>query len=375
MYKKFYGLKEKPFNLTPDPAYFYFSGTHKSAYSYLKYAIAENKGFVVITGDIGSGKTTLIKYMLRHIDRSVNVGLIANTNVRPESLLRVICREFELNVDRIGISDLHEVFYGFLLKEYAHNKRVVLIIDEAQNLTRNSLEEIRMLSNLESDKNHLLQVILVGQPGLKDMFNRRAMEQFTQRISVTYHLRCLTMNETRRYINFRLQKAGAGNGSIFKPKAIDEIYRYSGGIPRVINILCDTALLYGYSEGVKELDDKMIKEVIADRKKSGIYGILKDEQGEKRPEGVQEEKTVRTGLESMISVLDDRMEDLENRLAKIDQSLEIIARRDEIALELMKVLKESIKRRIIMYRIYREVDALNENKIMKWWRSWFRKKS
>jgi len=369
MYESFYNLKEKPFNLPPDPDYFYLSETHKNAYSHLEYAISENKGFVVITGEIGSGKTTLIKYLLKNVGMDVNVGLVNNTHLFPGHMLKLICKEFELNVNKVGMFELQESFYGFLLNEYAHRKRVVLIIDEAQNLTSESLEEIRMLSNLESEKTHLLQIILIGQPGLKDNLKMKGLEQFTQRVTVTYHLGRLSIKEAVNYIDFRMNRAGAQNGSIFRPEAVEAVYKYSRGIPRVINILCDTALLYGFAEGHKEIDEKLIISIINDRKRSGIYDVNKETPGDKEFLSIQAQKPVRTEMETRMALIETRLNIIEGQLIKFNQNMEIISRKDGLALEMMKMLKENIKRRMAMAKTWETGNPLKEKKPVKRWRS------
>jgi general secretion pathway protein A len=164
MYESFYGFKEKPFSLTPDPDYLYMSPGHENAYTHLEYAIQESKGFVVVTGEVGSGKTTLINYLLRKIPQAIHVGIINNTFVQPPELLRMICNEFDIEIEDAEKTVLLTRFYNYLLEQYTKRERVILIIDEAQNLPERSLEEIRMLSNLESEKHHLIQMILVGQP-------------------------------------------------------------------------------------------------------------------------------------------------------------------------------------------------------------------
>jgi general secretion pathway protein A len=384
MYEAFYGLNEKPFNLTPDPAFFYFSQTHKSAYSHLKYAVSENKGFVVITGEIGSGKTTLIKYLLKNTGVDVNIGLINNTHLFPHHMLKLICKEFELRLDKIDMVDLQEVFYGFLLNEYAHRRRVVLIIDEAQHLTPKSLEEIRLLSNLESDKNHLLQIILIGQPGLKDVLNQKGLEQFTQRVTVTYHLGRLTMNEATEYINFRLQKAGARNGSLFTPEAVQAVYQHSTGTPRIINILCDTALLYGFADEQKVITENLIATVVNDRKKSGIYDENRKTLLGRESVTIQVEKPFRTEMETRIALIEKQLAIIDSQLVKIDQNfddqmtkisqnLENIARRDGLELEMLKILKENIRSRVKMARTYMAASSIKDKKPAGRWRSFFGK--
>ena len=374
MYESFYGLKEKPFNLTPDPAFFFLSHTHKNAYSHLKYAVRENKGFVVITGEIGAGKTTLIRYLLKNAEMEVTIGLINNTHLFPRQMLKLICREFEIKVNGVDPADLQEAFYTFLLNEYAHKKRVVLIIDEAQNLPAEGLEELRMLSNLESDKNHLLQIILIGQPGLKDLLKKTELEQFTQRITVSYHLGRLSIKDARDYIHFRLKAAGSANGDVFKPEAVEAIYQYSKGIPRVINIICDAAMLYGYANEQKQINERLIQAVINDRKKSGIYDASEKIIGKKEIiQAPPAETEGRNEIEKSVALIDKRLQIMEGRLMridsileeklfKIDKDLELIARRDGLALEMMKLLKESIKRRMKMAMAYTGGEETVEDK-------------
>ena len=184
MYEQFYGLKEKPFQLTPDPDYLFMSQVHENIYAHLEYAIAENKGFVVITGEIGSGKTTLINHLLRNIQQDIQVGLLNQTNVTPVQFIKRICHEFELPVEGMDKAEMLDSFHEFMLTRFAAGKRVVLIIDEAQNLPVQTLEELRMLSNLEDEKQHLIQIILSGQPELRQKLRRKDLEQFTQRVTV-----------------------------------------------------------------------------------------------------------------------------------------------------------------------------------------------
>ena len=183
MYESFYGLKEKPFNLLPDPEYVFMSRGHENVYTHLEYAITENKGFVVVTGEIGSGKTTLINYLLGKIPQTVHAGIVNNPDVAPSQFIKMICREFEVDVTGMDKAGMLESFSRFLLEAFAGRRRVVLIVDEAQNLPTKTLEEIRLLSNLESEKHHLIQIILVGQPELKAKLQQRGVEQFAQRVS------------------------------------------------------------------------------------------------------------------------------------------------------------------------------------------------
>lgn len=280
MYESFYGFKEKPFNLTPDPDYLFMSQTHENAYTHLEYAVAENKGFVVITGEIGAGKTTLINFLLDKIQQDIHVGVINNTMVTPLQLLQMICQEFDLKVDGMGKTHLLEAFREFLIREFSEKKRVVLIIDEAQNLSLKTLEEIRMLSNLEVEKHHLIQILLLGQPELEKKLQRKGLEQFAQRVTVYCHLKGLAEDEASQYIRHRLKVAGAQSLDIFSEEAVQAIYGYSRGIPRIINAICDTALVYGYADEAKIINKNQIEEVMKSKK---LGGIPSQDSEEERP--------------------------------------------------------------------------------------------
>ena len=229
MYESFYNLKEKPFDLHPDPDYLFMSEGHDNAYTHLEYAISENKGFVVITGEIGSGKTTLINYFLHKIQQDVLVGLINNTHAPLSQLIKMICQEFELDIDGLNKLKMLNVFHEFLIQQFSLKKRVVLIIDEAQNLSARAIEEIRLISNLETEKNHLIQIILVGQPELKLNLQKKELEQFAQRVTVYCHLEGLKQDEAEKYIHFRLKIAGAQNPDIFDQDAVLAIYEFARG--------------------------------------------------------------------------------------------------------------------------------------------------
>jgi general secretion pathway protein A len=372
MYESFYGLREKPFNLTPDPEYFYLSQNHKNAYDLLRYAVSENKGFVVITGEIGSGKTTLIKYLLNNIEIDVNVGLINNTHHLQKNMLRHICMEFELNVGgNMGSFDLQEIFYGFLLNEYAHRRRVVLIIDEAQNISPESLEEIRLLSNLESEKTHLLQIILVGQPGLKEKLQGEGLEQFTQRVSVTYHLGQMGMKDAIRYIYHRLQKAGVQAQNIFRPEAIKSIYENSKGIPRVINILCDTALVYGFAEEQKEISEKLIMSIVNDRKKSGIYDVIRKVDNDRPSGGLQQGKHAGKDPYENIAIMEQRLKVIEKQLTQLNRGMELMVKNGEISLAVLNKIREASSLSMADSKTWQEEGAMERKKSLKRWASIF----
>ncbi|MEO6236755.1 MAG: AAA family ATPase [Vicinamibacterales bacterium] len=256
MYEEYYGFTEKPFSLTPDPKYLYKSASHANAFELLQYAIRRREGFVVITGDIGTGKTTLCRAILEQVDRKTFTALVLNPFLSEEDLLRLVLQEFgvvsrdEIKRGRlIGVSkqELIETLNEFLLSLQSLHAQALLIIDEAQNLPLQVLEQIRILSNLETEKEKLLQIILVGQSNLKDLLRRPELRQLDQRVSIRYDLKPLTPDETSAYVQHRLSVAGGGAAVSFAPRALGRLHRHTAGIPRLINLLCDRALLSGYS--------------------------------------------------------------------------------------------------------------------------------
>ncbi len=265
MYKKFYGFSEKPFNTTPDSKFFFPSSQHSEALSSLIYAITERRGFVVITGEIGAGKTTVTRTLLNKLDMATKVALITNSHLTPKELIAQILEELEVEYTPGGKQKLLSQLNAHLIKQLASNINVVIIIDEAQNLPPKVLEEVRMLSNLETEKEKLVQIILLGQPELKVKLSHPKLEQFKQRIALYYHLAPLSRRETREYIRHRLKLAGAQDEEIFTSAAIDIIYSHSKGIPRIINLLCDSALLSGYVYDTRQISEKIICEVIKER--------------------------------------------------------------------------------------------------------------
>ena len=237
MYEHFYGLREKPFSLLPDPEFLYPSHKHRMAMTLLEYGLSNQTSFSVITGGIGTGKTTLIRHLLNQIGRDITVGLITNTHRSFGDLLQWVLMAFNLEYAGKDKIALYQIFIDFLIREYARNRRTILIVDEAQNMSPETLEELRMLSNINTGKDQVLQVFLVGQPGLRDTLRRPDLEQFAQRIAVDYHLEGLNAAETREYIRHRIIIAG-GDPDLFEDAACEAIYRHSGGVPRLINLLC-----------------------------------------------------------------------------------------------------------------------------------------
>ena len=267
MYKKFFGFTEKPFSTTPDSKFFFPSPKHLEALNSLRYAIEQRKGFVVITGEIGAGKTTVCRTLLNQLDMNTKVGVITNTHLTQKELLATILEEFEIEFKGGSKQKLLSLLNDFLIRKLAEGMNVVLIIDEAQNLTQKVLEEVRMLSNLETEKEKLIQIILLGQPQLKKKLEHVNLAQFKQRISLYYHLYSLTRKETGEYIKHRLNLATEGGNApeIFTPEAIEAIYVYSKGTPRLINLTCDSALLSGYVLDTKPITENIIKEVVKER--------------------------------------------------------------------------------------------------------------
>lgn len=265
MYEKFYGLKEKPFEITPDPRFLYMSGQHREAYAHLTYALNESKGFTVITGEVGTGKTTLIQMLLARLDGHTRAAHLFNPKLSTRDFLNYICNDLGLKTEGLTAKgELLTLLHNFLLECYARKERVILIIDEAQTLSSKLLEEVRLLTNLETPKSKLLQVILIGQPELDHILSDQRFRQLRQRISVRYHLKPLNRGETKEYIEKRLKVAGARDHHLFQETAIREIYRRSRGIPRLINVICDNALVTGYVEEKRVIDKSVIRDVAAD---------------------------------------------------------------------------------------------------------------
>ena len=260
MYLEYLGLREKPFSITADPSFLYLSRKHREALSHMVYGIRERKGFIEITGEIGTGKTTLCKALLRQLDPSTRTALILQPQLSELQLLQSIVQDFGLNPmrgnNRLGLfTQLNQ----FLLEEAQLGRNIVLVIDEAQNLSLRLLEQIRMLSNLETDKQKLIQIILVGQPQLREKLALPALEQLRQRIGVRYHMMPLDIDEVRTYIQHRLRVAGSEGGLEWTPEGSDEVYHLSRGIPRLINLICDRSLLACYVFQVKRVDAEIVR--------------------------------------------------------------------------------------------------------------------
>ena len=259
MYEDFYGLREKPFNLTPDPRFLFLSESHRVALEHLLYGITHKEGFMLITGDVGTGKTTLCRFLLERLEQGTETALILNPQISEEELLSGILSEFGITSSEIGKKGMVDRLNQFLLEKLASNRKVAVIVDEAQNLSLSVLDQIRLLSNLETEKEKLLQIILVGQPELQEKLKLPVLRQLNQRISIRCHLRPLGKNETQKYIEHRLMIAGSKGGITFSKGAISLIFKRSKGIPRLINLISDRALLGGYSKQTNHITPESVK--------------------------------------------------------------------------------------------------------------------
>lgn len=281
MYESFYGLKEKPFSMLPDPAFLYLSKKHQKALTLFEYGLMNHAGFSVISGEIGSGKTTILRKLLENMDRNISVGMITNTHNRFGELLDWVLSVYGIHEKDLSEVEKHQCFVDFLIEQYAAKKTTLLIIDEAQNMSADKLEELRMLSNINADKDQVLQVILAGQPELKDTLRLPELKQFVQRVAVDYHLGSLDRPDTGAYIAHRLLVAGTEE-VIFTEDACDLIHKYSGGTPRLINLLCDTAMVYGFADQQKVIGEDLVIEMIEERMHGSLVPLACTEPPKKK---------------------------------------------------------------------------------------------
>jgi len=362
MYERHFSFKCKPFELTPNPDFLFLSNTHRKAMTFLEYGIRERIGFILLTGEVGSGKTTIIKNFIKTVDNPVKLSKVTNTKVNSEELLALINQDFGLDVEGKGktklLSDLNE----FLIDLYARNYQPVLLIDEAQNLTPELLEEIRLLSNLETDRTKLLQIILVGQPELRDTIKLSELRQLRQRISINYHLTPLHYEEVGEYIRHRLKVAGNEQAFKIDEKMIDTVYKFSRGIPRLINILCDYGLITAYVEGKEHVTTDIIKAVASDLKEYDYWNENKA-QSEKKGEISTHGKVVENyeedlsaialkiiKLEKKVDSLIEELSNLSNRCETLEREIKSLKNRadDRKIIEHLNHLEEKIVCRILM---------------------------
>lgn len=311
-YEEFFSLTERPFDLVPNPEFLYPSRTHSKALTYLEYGIAEKAGFILLTGEVGSGKTTLIRDLIKRLDKKTVLSKVFNTRVNSVQLIAMINDDFGLEVGGKEKTVLLRELYDFLIERFANGYSPVLVIDEAQNLDFELLEEVRMLSNLETDSSKLLQIILVGQPELRKVLARPELRQFRQRINISCHLVNLTRDEAEEYILHRLEVAGNRAAVTFAPEALDTVFRYSRGVPRLINIICDFLMLAAFTEKTKTINGGMAEDIIRDLDFENRYWDF-----EKGGDGVEEpielEEVVHDGVDDMLKEIYSRLEALERK--------------------------------------------------------------
>lgn len=277
LYSKFFGLSERPFTLQPDPSFIYWSGQHKRAFSILEFGLLSNAPITLITGEIGAGKTTLLRALLHKMGDEITVGLISNAHGTRGELLQWVLNALNLEVPpRSTYVRLFQQLQDFIVSEYAAGRRVVLIFDEAQNLSLEGLEELRLLTNINSEKDELLQLILVGQPELKDLVLHPNMRQLTQRITASFHLSAMDEKATGEYIAHRLKHAG-GTGEEFTPEAVTEIHKATRGVPRLVNQLCEFSMLYAWSAETHTITQQTVLNILSDGVFFGAHAVAAEE--------------------------------------------------------------------------------------------------
>ncbi|MEJ0087418.1 MAG: AAA family ATPase [Pseudomonadota bacterium] len=272
MYETFFGLREKPFALAPDPEFLFLGRHHRRAMILLDYTLSSGTGFALVTGRVGCGKTTVIRSVLARASQEFTVGLISNTHSGFGNLLPWVARAIGMKDIAPSESELYEKFVDFLIAEYAAGRRVVLVIDEAQNLGAAGLEQLRVLSNVNTGKDLLLQTILIGQPELRATLAQPQLRQFAQRIAIEYHMEALSREETHAYVRHRLGVAG-GNPALFAAEAVELVHARTGGVPRLINQVCDTALVYAFGEQRSPVDAGIVADVLDDRSAGGLLAL------------------------------------------------------------------------------------------------------
>jgi type II secretory pathway predicted ATPase ExeA len=295
MYEEFYHLTERPFTLSPDPAFLYLGKSHRRAMNILEYGVESDAGITVISGEVGTGKTTLVRGLLSELGDEYTVGLITNTQKNFGDLLKWVLLAYEIETDETDHVKLYQMFVEFVTREHRAGRRVILIIDEAQNLGSDALEDIRMLTNINVDKDLVLQLILVGQPELVELLRKKELRQFAQRVSADYLLQPLTFSETEKYIRHRIRVAG-GDENLFAQTAFATVYYHSGGIPRVINTICDMALVYGFADEAPRIRKEIILDAIRDRKVGGL--VIRDDQNfNQAAENLRQQIIEKTGVD------------------------------------------------------------------------------
>jgi len=324
MYQSFYNLTAKPFNLSPDPRFFFGSRGHKRAMSYLRYGINQGEGFIIITGDIGTGKTTLVRTLFAELaNENVVAAQLVTTQLEADDMLRMVAASFGLAHDRVAKATLLKNLEAFLMARAREGKRVLLVVDEAQNLPPRSLEELRMLSNFQVGEKALMQSFLLGQEEFRKTIQADGLEQLRQRVIASYHLSPLDLEETTGYIEHRLQLVGWKEDPHFTPDAYEEIHRFTDGVPRRVNTLCDRLLLYGFLEEAHEITPDTVKvvtdELLEEGSQAGAKPVARTNEPEEPARTSDSPKVNRSGGGSTRD-LEDRIEELEAAVESLKKS-------------------------------------------------------
>jgi putative secretion ATPase (PEP-CTERM system associated) len=323
MYESFYGLTGKPFQLNPDPSFFFGSKGHSSAYSYLKYGVFQGEGFIVVTGEIGAGKTTLVRTLLEELDpRKVVAVQLVSTQLEADDLLRSVATAFGLPVRGTDKAQLLATIEAFLTSLLTESRRALLVVDEAQNLAPRAMEELRMLSNFQLGDRALLQSFLVGQPELRELLRGPSMQQLRQRVIASYHLGPMDEDETRGYIEHRLRRVGWNDDPGFDAAVFHAIYRATGGIPRKINLLCNRLLLASYLAEKHAIDQADVDAVIGElRAEGGVDALVQSPMAAQADEGGRTDNVVRPFAISSIAARLDRLEKTVNAMHELLRSM------------------------------------------------------
>jgi putative secretion ATPase (PEP-CTERM system associated) len=358
MYERFYNLRERPFALTPDPEYLYLSRVHREALDSLRYGLETRAGFIVVTGDVGAGKTTLLQTLLRRLDERSVVARLVNTTLEPRELLEAIALDFGIDSNGKSKPLLLRDLGAFLVQQRSEGRRPLLVVDEAQNLSAAGLEEVRLLSNFETEKSKLLQILLVGQPDLRQTIASPELEQFRQRVAVSYHLTPLDAPDTEAYINYRLEHAALAAPLRFPSDAAALIYRRSRGVPRIINVICDATLVFGYAEERHQVDLALVREVLGELEVTGV--LPADPGGRTAPAPVPEprfhaepsppstlprtaEPAAGGGLAVREQALARAAREGSERAARLDERERMLGRRERELAEQRRVLAEEYR--------------------------------
>ncbi len=367
MYESFYSLKKMPFSALSDFDSIFLGETRSGVYSQLEHAIVESNEFVVVTGKNGSGKTSLVNHFLGKVRQNVKIGFINDIFTHIDDVLKFICVKFELDVEGKNRMEMLDSFHAFLLKQYELKQRVVLVIDNAQNLSPGALEEIWMLSNLESESLQIIQVILVGQPELECVLRRKDLAKFAQRITMHLHLAGMSVVETEDYIRYRLSDAGSVKKDLFEEEAVRLIHSYSSGLPRLINIFCDTALANGFADSLQQISKDVVEAVGPDDMESKISSDTEQDE-DIDLSSLPEDSFTPENSRGILSSVAEKISRLESLSENIDGKLAILVKRrgrqDETVVQLNKMLMESLKRHgntLKQFRSFREQISRDQN--------------